>query len=466
MRTPLAARLRAWLTACGAVAYGVACGGASPRASSVADDFVAPMPAKPPPASSRRGHSRPAAGRELRIIDELVSVAERVRGLKLKHAVPVIVEDAEAIAGFVKGEIDPDELERARTVYVALGLLDPALDVQALVVRLMEEQIVGYYDTKRHHLVVRDDVMRAMGRAPRGGEDLEDTEDASLIEARVVLVHEIVHALQDQHLGLGEAVERKRDTDADNSFRALIEGDAYLAMLGSSHASDSLPLGALTQQPEFRSMLASAFREVPFAGEEELARAPAIVRVPLLSAYLDGLLYAATLHAEGGWSRIDRAHRHPPVSTEQVLHPERSDGTEAPVRVALPGLADVFAGARYQPVQEDTLGELEIGVYFAQGTRDDRAARAADGWGGDRLYAFRGDGPHTAVVWLTTWDGDRDADEAEYAARRIRDSLAPEPQARSLVERRARFVLIAREVPVELHRQLHALFEHVPSGAR
>lgn len=460
------AQVGRWIAASVAVACVSACGGAKPGASTVPDDFVAPMPAEPPASPSHRGRSRPAAGRELHIIDELAAVAEHVRELKLKHSVPVMVEDAEAIAGYVEGEIDAAELERARSVYVALGLLDPSLDVKALLVRLMEEQIVGYYDTKQHHLVVRDDVMRAMSRAPREREGVDEAEDASLIEARVVLVHEIVHALQDQHLGLGDAVERKRDTDADNAFRGLIEGDAYLAMLGSSHGSDSLPLSALTQQPEFRSMLASAFREVPFAGEEELSRAPPIVRVPLLSAYLDGLLYAATLHAEGGWPRIDRTHRSPPVSTEQILHPERRDASATPTHVALAGLAALFASAHYEPVQEDTLGELETGVYLAQGTREDRARDAAEGWGGDRLYAFRGKEPVTSVVWLTSWDSAHDADEAEHAARRIHDALPSNTKAQALVERRGLSILIARAVPPNLHTQLLALFAQTPPRAR
>ena len=51
-------------------------------------------------------------------------------------------------------------------------------------------------------LVVRDDVMRSLARN-------------SVDEARVVLVHELVHALQDQHLQLGTLNEVERDSDAD-----------------------------------------------------------------------------------------------------------------------------------------------------------------------------------------------------------------------------------------------------------
>jgi hypothetical protein len=444
----------------GVLFLALGCGGSTPGASTTADDFVAPMPAEPPPVPPRRGRSRAAAGTELRVIDELVAIAQRVRGLALKHAVPVMVEDAEAIAGYVETELDADELDRARAVYVALGLIAPDLDVKALLVRLMEEQIVGYYDTTQHRLVVRDDVMRSLRHAAREGDGSESAEDASLIEARVVLVHEIVHALQDQHLGLGKAVEIERDTDADNAFRALIEGDAYLAMLASSHASESHPLSALTRQPEFRDMLASAFHDVPFAGEQELARAPAIVRVPLLSAYLDGLVYAAALHAEGGWSRLDRAHAAPPVSTEQVLHPQRTGAIAVPVQVALPGLDAILARAQYALLDEDTFGELELAVYFAQNTLEDRNLAAADGWGGDRLYAYRGADPLAAIVWATAWDDAREAEEAETVASRIHGALAPERHARSAVVREGRSLLIVRHLPPELHADVRTLFAH------
>ena len=100
---------------------------------------------------------------------------------------------------------------------------------------------------------------------------------------------------------------------------------------------------------------------------------------------------------------------------------------------------------------EDTLGELELGVYFAQGTGRDRDERAAEGWGGDRLRVYRAPGGATPVVWFTTWDEEREAIEAEAAAARVRDLVPPERRASHLVQRIGRAVLIVRDLEPALH---------------
>src|SRR5690349_20335389 len=144
---------------------------------------------KPAPAGTRRGPS----ARESRVIDELMGSAARVRGLQFKQPVPVLVEDRDRITAYVETQIEDEELDRARVVYAALGLLPAELDVRSLLLRLMGEQVVGYYDAEEKHLVVRDDVMRAFAR----GDDANAEEGSDLSEARIVLVHELVHALQD-----------------------------------------------------------------------------------------------------------------------------------------------------------------------------------------------------------------------------------------------------------------------------
>jgi len=417
---------------------------ASPRMEALA-------PAERAAAAPQRGHTRDVTPRELLAVRPLIEAAERVRGLRFAHEVPVLVQDPDAIMGYVDSQIKADELERSCTIYTALGLLSPQLDVRKLLLRLMGEQIVGYYDVDTHRLVVRDDVMRAFGGI--GGNPSVD-----LAEARVVLVHELVHALQDQHLGLSANIAKKRDSDADNAFRALVEGDATLAMIAFALERESLPLAELTRNPARVRNLSELVRGSPLAGSE-LGSAPPIVRVPLLSAYVDGLTFAAYLHGDGGWGRVDRAHADPPASTEQVLHPERFAHRVAPEH---PRLADARTalGRDFKLLYQDTLGELEMRVYFELGSPTLDAQRAVRGWRGDRLYAYVGAASETAIAWVASFADEREAELAQRAAERAAATSPKDARARQLVARAGRQVLMLRNVPSELHAALRERFEH------
>jgi hypothetical protein len=419
--------------------------------------------------------TRAVTPRELRVIEALMRDAERVRELRFERAVEVIVQDATAIQAYVDSQIEPDKVDKAMAVYTSLGLIDANLDLRALWLRLMGEQVVGYYDIDRGKLVVRDDVMRAFasGRAARGEGPAVD-----LQEARVVLVHELVHALQDQRLGLAKHMQAEHDTDQENALRALVEGDATLAMISHVLERESIPLSELTRDPA-RIRGLSKLVSGPMKGTV-LDSAPAIVRVSLLSAYVDGLTFVAALHGAGGFRRVDRAYEDPPVASEHVLHPQRFARREPAERIRLPQ-AETLLGAPFTLVAEDTLGELETSVYFSQGVDDALAARAAEGWGGDRLYVFRRDpargGParggqarggqgELAAVWVLTWDDERQAVEAERAARAVRAGTAsrgsppapPHTPPLHTVERTGRALLITRGVPPELLDALRARF--------
>jgi hypothetical protein len=184
-------------------------------------------------------------------------------------------------------------------------------------------------------------------------------------------------------------------------------------------------------------------------GQEELSSAPAILRETLLSSYVDGLLFVGELHGRGGWPAVDGAHRAPPASTEAVLHPDKYLRGELPDEVLIPPIAEVEA-AGLEVYDADTLGELELKVYFGQ--RDDSVDEAAAaGWSGDRLHVYRRTGQtdraaHAAVIWFTTWDDDAEADEAEVAARRVAGLAPPAERPTHVVAREGRAVLIVRHV--------------------
>jgi hypothetical protein len=216
-----------------------------------------------------------------------------------------------------------------------------------------------------------------------------------------------------------------------------------------------VPLTALTRDPARVRGLSGAVT-APMKGTE-LASAPAIVRVSLMSAYVDGLSFAAALHGAGGFQRVNRAYAELPASSEHVLHPERYARHEPVQRIGLPQPAAML-GPEHTLVVEDTLGELELAVYFAQGAGEVVGRRAADGWSGDRVYVYRDGQKQLSAVWITTWDDERQAIEAERAALAVRNAQPSAARAGHAVFREDRAVLIARGLSPEQQEQVRTLF--------
>jgi hypothetical protein len=385
------------------------------------------------------GIARPATAKERAAVDDLVRAAESVRQLRLRRRVNIEIEDGDAIAQSLRSQIEDEDIERARLVYGALGLLDAEEDLRSMFEGVLGEQVIGYYDPDTGRLVIRDDVMAGLA----GSFGPEQAQEASL-----VLVHELVHALQDQRLGLGESYQKERTSDADNAFRAVVEGDATLAMLAEALRQQGIPLSAATagiqQMGDYVDLNA-------LVRGEKLDDAPAILRVTLVAPYLRGLQFAAAVQGRGGWPAVNNAHRRPPATTEQVLHPDKYFAREPGEAIAIPK-NEALVAAGFNRIEEDTLGELELSVYLGQGLASGTHEPAAAGWAGDHLVVYRRN-QKTAVIWWTSWDSELDAREAFAAAR----SVSPK-DSNARVERKGRFVLIVRGLPHRLHRAARSDF--------
>jgi hypothetical protein len=399
-------------------------------------------PSVPPPeqlAPPHTGVARPATPKERAAVDELVRAAESVRQLRLRRPVTIEIEDGDAIASSLQEQIEDAEIERVRLIYGALGLLDADDDLHSMFAGVLGEQVIGYYDPETGRLVIREDVMAGLA----GSFGPEQSQ-----EARLVLVHELVHALQDQRLGLRASYEKERTADGDNAFRALVEGDATLAMLAHALRQQGIPLSAATagiqQMGDYLDLNA-------LVRGEKLDEAPAILRVTLVAPYLRGLQFVAAVQERGGWPAVNNAHRRPPTTSEQVLHPEKFFAGEQGEKIEIPDNEDVLADG-FKRVEEDTLGELELGVYLGQRRASGTDEAAAAGWAGDRLVVYVR-GARSAVIWWTIWDSESEAEEAFRAAQ----SVSPNDSG-ARVERHGRAVLIVRGLPAKLQRAVRRDF--------
>jgi hypothetical protein len=338
---------------------------------------------------------------ELRaLVQRLEKQAEQATGLKFKHAVAVRLRSRRQVRDYVVHKFDeelpPAELAGAEAAYKLFGLIPDSLDLRRTMVNLLTEQVAGYYD-------------------PDSGALFIPTDQEDRFRVRMVASHELIHALQDDYLPLDSIINQRRQNDRRSAAQAILEGQAtfyQITMLMPEQRPDTLPEHWFWRQ---RAAMAQQQAEMP-----EFSGAPLWLRETLIFPYLAGADFVA-------WYARTHDHREPfgaamPVSTEQILHPERYAVGDRPVALAF---TDSSSSASY----EDDLGEFEIGLLFSQLLHDstqERGPAYARGWGGDRYRVFGGAGG--ALIWYTVWDDraarDRFAGglDTAWAARRAGDS--------------------------------------------
>lgn len=310
------------------------------------------------------------------------------------------------LAVMIDEEYDPALFDAQGRLLKRMGLLPADADLRQLVLDLNGGAVAAFYrpDTGAFYVIQRSE--------PFGVLD------------RVYVAHEYTHALQDQHFDLeGTRITDPAEGDATLAQLAVIEGDATDAMIIWAREN-------LTFQ-ELLEMLSSSLNGTD---QQTLDNMPLILSRQLTFPYDDGLNFVMGIQDQQGWGPINEALKHPPASTEQILHPEKYAAHEAPISVGLPDpSADLGVG--WKQVWVDTFGELNMQV-FAAG--DDRPAptvpglpagewphaEVAAGWGGDRMYMWEGPDTAWAIGWMTAWDTPTDADEFVARAGALKSRFA------------------------------------------
>jgi hypothetical protein len=357
---------------------------------------------------------------------------ETLRGRAFVRAVRSGSETREAFRATARREIarelPPPRSAAVSAAYAALGLVPPGFDLARGLEEALTTQVAAYYDPRAR-------VFRVVGSPPvppRG-----DGRPAAPAEPdpgdALVLAHELVHALQDQHFDLVAFMDddhARPDLDGDGrtARRFLVEGEATFLMMaqglarGEGKARGLTPLAVAGLRMTLRMLAAADFLELvstmrgggsSAALDEDdrramkaLAELPPALTVPLVEPYFKGAELVSQAWGQGGWAAVDALYRAPPASTEQALHPGEAGAARArPIRVRAAAGASPWPGAAL--VDSDVLGELGLRIYFKT-WRHPRGDEAAAGWGGDRYFAWRRGG-RTVVALATRWD---DEDEA------------------------------------------------------
>lgn len=350
------------------------------------------------------------------------TVAERLealRGLRFERVPEVRVLDraqaeeaGEEIARrqMEEAQKDPRKLEEAERQAAAAqellaltGTIDPDEDL-ATALAGVEEQLGGIYDSASGEVLILEDAVEELGD-----------------KAEAIVAHELTHALEDQAFGTFEPGVSVLAEPAAARL-SLIEGTATLAEI--QYARRHLQVERTVTSILDRRERQAAKTPIP----EPLRRAIAF-------PYVTGGRFAQELHRRGGWRLVNEAHRRPPVSTEQIIHPAKWRRNERPVK--LPEPSGEALGRGWERIGVAELGELDTSVLLETGVSREEAERAAAGWGGARFSVWHHDADpdescpppcrsDTAAALLWAWDSPGEAREfTRAAARYVEKALAP-----------------------------------------
>ncbi len=337
---------------------------------------------------------------EERRIAAILKKVAKVRGLAALRPVPGKVLDRTALVAEVRKkaglEYPKAAIERDGKMMELMGFAPAPFDYLKELSKLLEAQLDGFYEPKNGTMYVAS--------------DLEGD------GANLALAHELVHALQDQHYDLSKrSGYHPGQSDAIMAGSMLAEGDATSAMLDVSLKAQG---GTALDLPEtmFTSMLVNAMNV------GDAAAAPHILRSTLVLPYVDGTLFVHALRREGGFAKVDEAWRNLPVTTEQVLHPEKWASHEPALTVPPPTATALGAG--FTRVDQDTVGEAGLRLALEEWIGADGAKIAAAGWGGDRSGTFSS-GDTWASVNLVVYDKDSGKGGDDTFAKRAFDKVKP-----------------------------------------
>ncbi|MCS6836209.1 MAG: hypothetical protein NZ750_09355 [Anaerolineae bacterium] len=336
-------------------------------------------------------------------LQTLQDITVTLRELPLLEAVDVRFSSREELrAKYAVLLDDPEqraETQRQQRVFRAFGLLRPEDDLQTIYEDLYAAQVAGYYDSEAKYLSVI---------APEGRTQLPTL---PLLD-QIIFVHEMVHALQDQHFDLTTyllgADGQRLPSDELMARLALAEGDAMLVMnVYAQRVSAANPLGTLFQ-------LAQASAQNPALIIPPSA--PPIVQRQLLWPYEQGEAFVRALFRQGGWGAVNAAYANPPRTTEQVFHPQKYLGGEEGQPVSQRD-ASAALGQGWTLVEDGVLGQFFLREWLRTQLGRDQAHRAASGWGGDAYHLYEDGSGRSVIAFASVWDNRDERDEFAQALR-------------------------------------------------
>jgi hypothetical protein len=350
---------------------------------------------------------------DAKAVKKLQKIVEEERGMKFKNPVKVQIQDEKDLKAMVQKSFDeewPEEkAKKEEASYKKLGLIPQDMELRSFMVELLTDSIGGYYDPKTKQLFL-------IRRSGGGNNPLNETmkQMYGVDWDTMATIHELTHALQDQYYDLQTIpTDMEGEDDETKAMQCVFEGEANYVMYDHVLAAKGMKLRSL---PSLKMFLAGGAQ-----GSPKMNSAPEVLKRGLAFPYMEGMVFVHAVMVSGdAWEKEEELYKTLPLSTEQILHPEKYLTPDWPIAVRMPDLS-ASLGKGWEKVDENTLGELNVqvllGEFLSRKKYPKTIAKAAAGWGGDR-YALYRKGDSLALALFTTWDTEKDAQEFQKAAKK------------------------------------------------
>jgi hypothetical protein len=286
----------------------------------------------------------------------------------------------------VKEAVRPEELRAEEITLKKFGLVPPDFDMAKTTVDLLTEQAAAFYDYDKKKLYITDSTST-------------DTQTP-------VLAHELSHALADQSFNLSKFIRQGRESDDGSTARlAVMEGQAtwmmseFVARKAGQSLKNSPALAAMM------SAVSESGGQFPV-----FDNSPLYLRATLIFPYTQGMMFQNAVVERNGEEAFSEVFRHPPVSTQQIMHPEKYFAGVQPTQPAVP---EPHLGKAYRSLVGGTMGELDHSVLLEQFASKQFAGEIAPHWRGS-TFELRENRKEARDVLLYAVEWDNEAAARQY----------------------------------------------------
>jgi hypothetical protein len=373
----------------------------------------APPAAKAPAARSAPPGTVAPPADFFRAADEVLRTMSQILDLPILSPLKKSIRTRAQIRAYLVHEMqteeDPAKRYADRRSLEAFGLIPQGFPLDQFMLDLLTRQIAGLYDPKAKEFYIADWIPPA--------------------EQRIVMAHELTHALDDQHFHIEHWLKAARpNDDAELARDSVIEGSAVAAMIDYELHSFGRNIAGL---PDIGPMVEMAVGDA--ASSPGLDKAPPFIRDALIFPYFSGAVFTQqVLKADGGWAGFQKVFARPPVSTREILHPQLYLENVPPAAVTLPRLGKLLPRG-WSRLEENALGEFGLEEVLKQFDGAAIAEKIAPGWRGDRYAVFEQQGSKRLLLVMLVRFAGPDAATGFFAA--YRQALE-----RKYPERRSEFV--------------------------